>query len=124
MNLIGLHDLVVLVLAVLGISYVVTRSSIGYLPRVCWCLLWRWWHRRFALVSPWSLVMCPPCNSWWVGGGLALLMGHGLFQALQVAFTSCGVMALLQQALGGDIAPADDMEKILEVQNGSEPQGT
>ena len=109
-----LSSLVQLVLFALGLSYVVTRSEIGFPLRFVWCLAWRWLYRRIGKVlSPWSLVTCPPCNTWWSAAAVTCWAGYDWYTVVQLAFTACAVMALLQRALGGDIAPADDMESVL-----------
>jgi len=110
-----------LVLFALGLSYVVTRSEIGFPLRFLWCYVLRGLYRKVGrVVSPWSLVLCPSCNSWWMGLILALVVGGSWFEALQVAFSTCGLMAILQAMAGGDIAPADDMEAILGLQKEEE----
>lgn len=105
------------VLFALGISFVVTRSEIGFLVRFSWCYILKGLHLKVRhLASPWSLVTCPPCNSWWGGALLAFLIGGSWFEVLQVAFSTCVVMGILQALAGGDIAPGDDMEAILGLQ--------
>ena len=100
-----------LVLFALGISYVITGSKIGYPVRFVWCRLTRWAHN--AVVSPWKLVTCPPCNAWWAGAALAFWAELWWTDILQVAFTACGIVAVVQAALGGDgIAASEDFEEL------------
>jgi len=76
-----------------GISYVITGSKIGYWVR------WLWWH-----IAHWvhleALAFCPSCNAWWAGLVTAFLTGSSLWVALQCAFFSCVVMAVVEATCG------------------------
>lgn len=123
---IPMGDLVQLVLFALGVTYVVTRSDIAFMLRWLWCRAMKWPYKKINYyIDPWSPVTCPPCNAWWSGAVLAWYADYDWIHVLQFAFTTCVVMALLQRALGGDIAPADDFESILgmkEKQDGSDKE--
>jgi hypothetical protein len=114
--------LVQLIWFALGVTYAITRSEIGFLVRWPWCRATLPLYRRIGrVISPWSLVLCPPCNAWWAGGALAWLAGYDWWTVAQFAFSTLLAMAVLQMLGGGDIAPADDFESILglkEAQDG------
>lgn len=88
-----------LFLVVFGWTYVITGSEIGFIVRFgwCWALQWNKFSRYF-----WALVRCPPCHSWWAGLVVGGFAGEGLSGALQLAFVSCGLVALIQALLGGN----------------------
>lgn len=97
--MIGLETLLVCLFVSFGVTYVITGSEIGFPVRcfVCWALKWSAVTRYF-----WALVRCPPCNAWWTGFFAGLYATSSIVQALQVAFGSCGLMALIQAILGGN----------------------
>ena len=97
--LIEIKDLCALVLMSAGLAFVVTCTKAGYPIRLLWAAIFR--HRWFRWT--WNLVMCPHCNSWWSGGIVSLLLGYPWYQALQVAFTACGSVFILQRALQRDL---------------------
>jgi len=107
MSFIDLSELTVLVLFSLGISQVITGSKIGYPARFLFCLV-TW---KLRLKPLWGLVQCPYCNAWWSGAFIALVYGFSPVQAVQAAFTACGVMAIVNAFIGGNgIAAAEDFE--------------
>ena len=97
-----------LILVAAGISAVVTGSNIGYPIRFVWC--------RLLPRPTWGMVRCPYCNAWW--GGVLAAAVHSpdpsqWLSWLQVAFSACGVMRVVQAALGGDgIAMVEDFESV------------
>jgi len=106
-SFIGMAQLVPLVLFALGVSQVITGSKIGYPIRFVFCLV-TW---RLGLKSLWGLVQCPYCNAWWSAAFIALVYGFSPIQAVQAAFTTCGVMATINAFIGGNgLAAAEDFE--------------
>ena len=111
MTLIPWTELVVIVLIAIGLSAVITGSKIGFPIRLLYT--WATWHIHPALRHTWGMVRCPYCNAWW-GGALTSFMVYGWdWKILQGAFISCGVMRVIQAALGGDgIATVEDFEAL------------
>ena len=87
--MLGLSTLVPLVLWALGLSFVITVSTIGRPIRTV-----GWYVLRYVKLDP--LVRCPYCNAWWCGLVLAILFECNGWQALQAAFTTCVVSAVIQ----------------------------
>jgi len=81
-------------LITLGVSYVITGSVIGFYVRFIW------WHLTHRLGNLKTLVFCPSCCGWWVGGVTAILLGESWVVALECAFVSCGLMAVVQSQFG------------------------
>jgi hypothetical protein len=105
-----LQQIITLALLAMGVAAVITGSKAGYPIRFLWC--------RLAPRPLWGLVRCPYCNAWWGGlvGAVVLLpsLEHWLAW-LQAAFTSCGVVRVIQAALGGDgIAMIEDFETVFK----------
>jgi hypothetical protein len=94
-----------LTLVAFGMTYVVTGSEIGFGIRFLWCWMLQW--NRVSRYF-WALVRCPPCNSWWMGLGLGILAGGTATAGFQLAFVSCGFVALIQALLGGNGIAADE----------------
>lgn len=95
-----------------GITYIVTGSTIGYWFRMIWCALLQW----CAFTRYWWPVMtCPPCNAFYSGALVGLLVTGSMLKAFEIAIIHLGVVGLLQTFLGGNgIAPTDeDFEEIL-----------
>ena len=111
LDFLPISSVIQVVLLALGLTYVITGSVIGYRVRFLWCAVFKWQPlSRFQ-----AIVRCPSCNAWWTGAATAFIAGLPLTNVIQLAFTSCGVVALLQAFLGGDgIAADEDMEKILK----------
>ncbi len=111
MTLIPLGDLAVIVLVAVGLSAVVTGSKIGFPVRFIFCRVT--WAIHPTLRHLWGTVRCPYCNAWWGGATVALLVYGWSWWVLQAAFIACGVMRVVQAALGGDgIAMVEDFESI------------
>ena len=87
-----LNTFIQIVLFAVGITYVITGSSIGRPLRYVWCTLFN----RWGLQRMWALATCPPCNAWWVGFILAAIYEINLPIMFQMAFTCCGVVAIVQ----------------------------
>jgi len=98
-----------------GITYVITGSEIGYwLRALSWLMLS--WSAPTRYLS--TIMKCPSCNAWWTGAGIALLVGGSWWAVLQMAFTTCGVAAIIQHVLGGDgIAANENFKEIFEGDN-------
>ena len=117
LTLLSLDSMVPMILLATGITSVITGSKIGYPIRLSWCALFQWKPLR----SLWHLVRCPYCNAWWTGGAIALLFDANFIQALQVAFTTCGLIKILQVALGDDgIAMVEDFEGLFDEEEENE----
>jgi len=101
-----------LILTAIGISAVITGSKIGFPIRLIWCFIFQNKYTRWL----WGMVRCPYCNSFWSGAFVTfILVGFNPIQILQIAFTCCGLMLILQTALGGDgIAMVDDFEEFFD----------
>jgi len=109
MYFIELSNLIPIVLFALGISQVITGSQIGYPIRFLFCLV-TW---KIRLKHLWGLVQCPYCNAWWSGAAIAFIYGFCPMQIIQSAFTTCGIMAIINAFIGGNgIAAAEDFEKV------------
>lgn len=122
MTLGNLSAILPVVLAALGLSFVVTGATIG---RPIRALGWLVLHR----IRLDALVRCPYCNAWWCALGIALTSGLDWYQALQCAFTTC-VMAAIVQAQWS-LAANEDFEQLSgstpgqqeEPHDGEEKQG-
>ena len=101
-NLISLDKLIGVIILGVGITYVLSGSIIGHLPRLIWCTVLKKLHLSYF----WGIMLCPPCNAWWVGLSLGLLSGYGM-ASWQCAFASCGVVATIQ-AIGLSIGLQSD----------------
>lgn len=100
-----------IVLIAIGISYVITGSRIGYPIRFMFCGALNFKGLR----EFWYLVKCPACNAWWAGAAIAFLAGVTWLQLIAIAFTCCGVVAVIQIALGGDgYAANEDFEELFQ----------
>jgi hypothetical protein len=110
LELLPLEDLIRVILITIGITYVLAGSVIGHLPRLVWCTVLKKIHLSYF----WSIMLCPPCNSWWVGLAVGLLSGYGV-AAWQCAFASCGVVATIQ-AIGLSIGlqAEDDYKELIK----------
>jgi hypothetical protein len=98
-----------LALFAVGIAYVVTGSTIGYLARVAgYAVL----HR--LPIHAHKVFFCPPCCSFWCGAGLALWVGCPWQNILQVAFTAClfGIVVQQQWVIAANDEP--EIAKIFE----------
>lgn len=93
-SLIPLADLVPLVLIALGGSYVITGSTIGYPLRWLAYKTLGWIGREPVWAD--SLVRCPYCHAWWEGLFWAWVTGHSWIEAIQVAFATCVLAAIVQ----------------------------
>jgi hypothetical protein len=114
----ALDQLAWMVPLAVGISYVLTCSVIGYWPRFVWCALLKW---HPATRYWWNILTCPTCNAWWSGLAVTLAYGSGLWpHGVQVAFTSCGVMAALQARYGWQAG--EDMEVVFGLKEPSDGQ--
>jgi len=103
-------DLVLLLelaLFAVGIAYVVTGSTIGYLVRVIGYAALSW-----LPIAAHRVFFCPPCCAFWCGAGLALWAGCAWQNIIQVAFTACLVGIVVQQQW--EIA-ANDEQEIAEI---------
>jgi hypothetical protein len=108
-ELLSLSETVTAFLVALGLTYVITGAEVGFPLRFAWCWLFQW-HCITRIL--WALVRCPPCNAWWSGLLVGFLVG-GFVPALQMAFVSCGLVAVLQFVLGGDgIASNEDFFEV------------
>lgn len=103
----GLQDLAVMILWAIGTSAVVTGSKIGFPIRFAWCYV----MPRFL----WGMVQCPYCNAWWGGlvAGIIYSPSWDHWPAwIQVAFSACGIVRVLQAALLREgIAMFEDFEQ-------------
>lgn len=102
-------DLVQFVLWALGLSYIITGSKIGYPLRWLWCAITSKIHN--PVISPWSLVQCAPCCSFWMGVGLSCVAGFDPWTTLEVACVSCGVTAVVHKSLIGGLSADEDFEQ-------------
>ena len=110
-DLFGPATMALVLLFALGISCVVAGSKAGYPIRFLWCFTFQ--HRRLRWL--WGVVRCPYCNSFWTGGLLGWLVGSSWFPVVQAAFTTCGVMCIVQAALGGDgVVMVEDYESVFD----------
>ena len=91
--LVELSTLLAVVLVAVGMSFVVTGSTIGKPLRIVAWLLFR----RVRLDA---LARCPYCCAWWCGAAVALVSGQNWWQLLECAFASCGVAAVVQAQWG------------------------
>jgi len=139
MDLMPLGDLAVFVLMAAGVSLVITCTKAGYPIRYLWASSFRARPLRWV----WKIAHCPHCNSWWTGFVISALLDRPPLQVLQVAFTTCGVVYMLQKAMtrhfvgmmngssdgwigelrGVDLEPEDDFEEILGLTEGEEADG-
>lgn len=71
-------------LLTLGVTYIVTQSSIMILPRM-------WVTARAPLMG--TLIYCPACTGFWVGCGLQLGHDFGLGNVVAAGVVACGLMA-------------------------------
>lgn len=92
-ELVDLKYLATVAVLAVGVSYVITGSTIGYWVR------WLWWHAAHRIHLE-ALAFCPSCNAWWVGLVTAFLTGSPMWVALQCAFGSCGLAAIVQAWFG------------------------
>ncbi len=70
-------------LLTLGITYIVTQSSIMILPRM-------WLASKSSLAR--TFIYCPACVGFWVGTGVELGGNFGM-HPLQAGISACGLMA-------------------------------
>jgi hypothetical protein len=114
LELFHLQEIVCYGLLAYGITYVITGSEIGYSLRALFWLMLSWSPptKYFS-----TIMICPSCNAWWTGLGIGFLVGSWE-GALQLAFTTCGVAAIIQHVIGGDgIAANEDFEEIFKGAN-------
>jgi hypothetical protein len=110
MEIISIHNLSILFLLTLGLTYIITGSVAGYRIRLIGC----WFLGLLRLKRLWPLLQCPPCNAFWTGLGIGWLFLRHWEYAAQVAVVSCGLIAVLQSFIGGSgIAADEDFEDIL-----------
>lgn len=110
-DLLSLLDITPLVLCAVGVSIVITGTKAGYPVRLIWCWIWRWRYTRWV----WDFMRCPYCNAFWSGLLVGWVMQLPLIQLFQVAITTCGLVRILQVALGGDgIAMVEDFEAFFD----------
>lgn len=117
LELLDFTALLPLILAALGVSFVITGATIGRPLRFI-----GWWLLRRARLD--ALVTCPYCNAWWCGLVLAVVTGHGGWQALQTAFTTCLLAAIVQAQWA--LAANEDFEaeaKALKQPREDQPNG-
>lgn len=98
LELISFVEFIPIFLLAMGLTYTVVGSKIGYPLRFFGCLIL--YKIRLSYFK--NLITCPPCNIFWTAGALSYLLGYDVFQIAQIAFSACGVMAVLQYLLGGD----------------------
>ena len=111
MDLIPLIDLIIITLVALGLSAVVTGSKAGFPIRFLFCRVT--WAIHPSLKHMWGLVRCPYCNAWWGGAVVAFLTYGWSVYIVQAAFVSCGVLRVIQAAIGGDgIARVEAFEEV------------
>jgi len=115
-ELLPLKTLVTLVIVAVDIALVLTCTRAGYPVRFAWCALLRWRYTRWL----WSIFLCPHCNAWWSGFGVGLISGHTIIASLQVAFTACAAVLILQRKQQRDFGIA--IGEVAEDQSRSEPQ--
>lgn len=92
--LVDLEVLVTLVVLAVGLSFVITGSTIGKPLRVLAHVL----VGRVGLghIRLDSLARCPYCNAWWGAFILGFISGLPWWQCLESAFGACGVAAIVQ----------------------------
>jgi hypothetical protein len=74
-------------LLTLGFTYLLTQSSIFVLLRL-------WINARWPFIG--TLVYCPACSGFWIGGVLGLFGAYPLptlFGPVDAAVVACGLMA-------------------------------
>lgn len=94
-----------LVIFACGLGWVVTGSKIGKLVRIVGYVTTAWIPGKPLT----SIFFCPPCCTWWMGGGLALWAGLPWYNILQISFTASFIMAIFNSQWQLD---ADDREQI------------
>jgi hypothetical protein len=110
-TLLTFSNLVAPVLLAIGMAQVVTGSGAGYPLRFVSCLILAKLRMRWL----WNMVRCPYCCAWWMGLVIGIVTRLEWFQWIQLAFTSCGVMAVIQSALGGNgLGAFEDFDKVFE----------
>lgn len=108
-----------IILFALGVTYVITGSKIGYPLRFLGCFILLKLRLRYF----WNLLTCPPCNAWWSAAVIAAVIGYPIWQVLQLAFTTCGIVAVVQSAIGGDgIAAGEDFADLFGVKESENGQ--
>lgn len=112
MELFTLSEVLCYCLLAFGMSYVITGSEIGYwLRALSWITLS--WSRPTKYFS--MIMRCPSCNAWWTGLGIGFLVGGSWAGTIQLAFTACGLTAIVQHFIGGDgVAANEDFEQIFK----------
>lgn len=114
-----LNELFPIALVAVGLTYVITGSKAGYPFRFITCFILLKLRLRYF----WNLVTCPPCNAFWTAGGITLFLGYPLWQVIQLAFTTCGIVAVLQARLGGDgIGAGEDFADLFGVEEKNDGQ--
>jgi len=94
----------------LGVTYVLVGSRIGHPIRFVWC----WLLDKIYLSYFWSILLCPPCNAWWSGLAVATWFECTLEHSLFIAFTSCGIAAIVQGiALSVGLESTEDYKKLI-----------
>lgn len=88
-DLIPLASLITLMVVGVGMSFVVTGSTIAKPLRVIAWLTLR--HVRLD-----ALARCPYCCAWWCALALAAVSGLPWWQWLEAAFATCGAAAVVQ----------------------------
>jgi hypothetical protein len=71
-------------LLTLGLTYIVTQSSIMVLPRM-------WLAEKAFLLK--LLIYCPACTGFWVGVALQLVHNYGFPNSACAGISACGLMA-------------------------------
>lgn len=94
LSLPGLAELTQVMLFALGMSFVVTGSTIGVIIRVP--VRMTLGRIGFGNLTLGGVFTCPYCNAWWGGGLTALILGWSWFQILVAAFSSCVWAAIVQ----------------------------
>ena len=87
-----LDEIITIILISIGISYVLSGSKIGHPFRFAWCFVLDRLHVSYF----WSIMTCPPCNSWWVGLAVSLAYGYSVLSSIAAAFATCGCVAAIQ----------------------------
>ena len=90
-----------------AIGFVITGTLIGYPIRVLGYLATKWCPPPLGTVF-----FCPYCCSWWMGLGVGFWAGLPWQNCIQIAFTSCLAMAMIQAEWG---LAADDKAEIAEL---------
>lgn len=101
-----------------GIGWVITGSVIGKLCRIFWHVITGWIPRRPLA----SLAFCPPCCTWWCGAFLAVWAHLPWYNVLQIAFTSCVLMAICNSQWQMDAGDRDEIERLLWSEHGERPE--